>query len=85
MKPSTDWTVVRWEAVKGIANKDFTRVVALIPIAGYLIMFNDEIAGIASFDALAGVGEADSTPFLLGAWLNFAWCSLAASSCFAHS
>ncbi|MBO6624607.1 MAG: hypothetical protein JJ938_06995 [Roseicyclus sp.] len=65
MKPSTDWKGIRWDAVKGIANNDFTRVVALIPIAGYLILFNDEIAGIASFDALAGVGEDDRSPFLL--------------------
>lgn len=48
MKPSTDWKGVRWESVKGVANNDFTRVVALIPIAGYLILFNDEIAGMAS-------------------------------------
>jgi hypothetical protein len=65
MKPSTDWKGVRWDAVQGIANNDFTRVVALIPIVGYLILFNDEIAGIASFDALAGVGEADGSPFFL--------------------
>lgn len=65
MKPSTDWKCVRWETVKGVANNDFTRIVALIPIAGYLILFNDEIAGMASFDALAGVGEAERSPFLL--------------------
>ncbi|MEP4194584.1 MAG: hypothetical protein ABJL99_03010 [Aliishimia sp.] len=65
MKPSTDWKGLRWESVKGVANNDFTRVVALIPIAGYLILFNDEIVGMASFDALAGVGEADRSPFLL--------------------
>jgi hypothetical protein len=65
MKPSTDWKGVRWDAVQGIANNDFTRVVALIPIVGYLILFNDKIAGIASFDALAGVGEADGSPFFL--------------------
>ncbi|WP_114285733.1 hypothetical protein [Candidatus Halocynthiibacter alkanivorans] len=57
---------MRWDFVKGIANNDSTRVVALIPIAGYLILFNDEIARMASFDALAGVGEDDFSPFLLG-------------------
>lgn len=60
MTPSTDWKLVRWEAVKGVANNDFTRVVMLIPIAGYLILFNDEITGMASFDSLAGVGDADT-------------------------
>jgi len=65
MNSNTDWKVIRWDAVKGIANNDFTRVVTLIPMAGYLILFNDEIAGMASFDTLAGVGEADTSPFLL--------------------
>ena len=65
MKPSTEWKGLRWEAVKGVANNDFTRVVALIPVVGYLILFNDEIAGMVSFDALAGVGEAKRSPFLL--------------------
>lgn len=65
MKSKTDWKGVRWESVKGVANNDFTRVVALIPVAGYLILFNDEISGMVSFDAIAGVGEVDRSPFLL--------------------
>ena len=65
MKLSIDWKGLRWESVKSVANNDFTRVVTLIPIAGYLILFIDEIAGMASFDALAGVGEADRSPFLI--------------------
>ncbi|OWV40369.1 hypothetical protein [Mameliella alba] len=65
MKSRTDWQVVRWETVKAVANNDFTRVVGLIPIAGYLILFNDEIAGMLSFDALAGVGGTERSPFLL--------------------
>ncbi|AUC55893.1 hypothetical protein CDO87_15485 [Sagittula sp. P11] len=65
MKSPTDWKVVRWETVKSVANNDFTRVVGLIPIAGYLILFNDEIAGMLSFNALAGVGGAERSSFLL--------------------
>ncbi len=60
-----DWKIVRWDFVKGVANNDFTRVVALIPVAGYLILFNDEIVRMASFNALAGVGEDDRSPFIL--------------------
>lgn len=65
LKSRTDWKVVRWETVKGVASNDFTRVVGLIPIAGYLILFNDEIAGMLSFDALAGAAAAEKSPFLL--------------------
>lgn len=65
MRQHTDWKVVRWDFIKGIASNEFSRVVVLIPIAGYLILFNDEIAKIASFDALAGVSEDDVSPFML--------------------
>lgn len=64
MKLSMDWKIVRWNFVKGIANNEFTRVIGLIPVAGYLILFNDEIARLASFDALAGVGDGEVSPFL---------------------
>lgn len=66
MKLLMDWKFVRWDFVKGIANNDFTRVISLIPVAGYLILFNDEIARLASFDALAGVLGKDVSPFFLG-------------------
>lgn len=65
LKSRTDWKIVRWETVKSVASNDFTRVVGLIPIAGYLILFNDEIAGMLSFDALAGVAVAERSPFFL--------------------
>jgi len=64
MKQETDWKIVRWDFVKGIENNDFTRIVGLIPVAGYLILFNDEIARLASFDVLAGVKGDDVSPFL---------------------
>lgn len=65
MKFLTDWKILRWETVKVVANNDFTRVVGLIPLAGYLILLNDEIAGMLSFDALAGVSGEEKSPFLL--------------------
>ena len=52
-------------AAKGIASNDFTRVVSLIPIAGYLILFNDELIDISSFNTLAGVRDGDASPFIL--------------------
>lgn len=65
MKLRADWKFLRWETVKGVASNDFTRVLGLIPVAGYLILFNDEIAGILSFDALAGVAGQERSPFFL--------------------
>lgn len=65
LKYQTDWHIMQWSFIKGLANNDLSRVIGLVPLAGYLILFNDEIARLASFDTLAGVtGNAKSTFFL---------------------
>lgn len=45
----------QWQSVERVANNDLTRVVALLSIIGYLILFNDQIAETASFRMIAGV------------------------------
>jgi hypothetical protein len=51
--------------VKAVANNDLSRVIGLVPLAGYLILFNDEIANLTSFDTFAGVTEKSISPFFL--------------------
>jgi hypothetical protein len=65
MKFHSDWWIFHWSFVKGIASNDLTRVVALIPLAGYLILFNDEITKLVSFNTIAGVGPEAASPFVL--------------------
>ncbi|WP_037311355.1 hypothetical protein [Ruegeria halocynthiae] len=65
MKFHSDWKFTQWQSVERVANNDLTRVVALVPIIGYLILFNDQIAEIASFRMIAGVEPGAETPFLL--------------------
>jgi hypothetical protein len=65
MKFREDWQLLQWRAVKAIANNDLSRVMGLVPLAGYLILFNDEIASLASFDAFAGVTANSVSPFFL--------------------
>jgi hypothetical protein len=67
MKLSEDWRMVQWRAVKAVANNDVSRVIGLVPLAGYLILFNDEIAGLTSFDTIAGVADGSTNPFFLDA------------------
>lgn len=67
MKFGEDWRLIQWRAVKAVANNDVSRVIGLVPLAGYLILFNDEIAGLTSFDTLAGVTSGSSNPFFLDA------------------
>ena len=65
MNFSEDWQAIQWRAVKAVANNDLSRVIGLIPLAGYLILFNDEIANLASFDTFAGVTEKSVSTFFL--------------------
>ncbi|NVO56874.1 hypothetical protein HW561_13855 [Rhodobacteraceae bacterium B1Z28] len=65
MKFHSDWKFTQWQSVERVANNDLTRVVALVPIIGYLILFNDQIAEIASFRVIAGVEPGAETPFFL--------------------
>ncbi|SDY29656.1 hypothetical protein [Citreimonas salinaria] len=59
-----DWPILRWDAVRGIANNGLTRAAGIIPLVGYLILFNDRIADFMSFNTIAGVGELSPSPFL---------------------
>lgn len=65
MKYYSDWKFIQWQSVELVANNGIARVVGLVPLVGYLILFNDEIAGIASFDVLAGSRNEDISPFIL--------------------
>ncbi|NGQ93411.1 hypothetical protein G5V65_21235 [Rhodobacter sp. HX-7-19] len=67
MKLSEDWRLIQWRAVKAVANNDVSRVIGLVPLAGYLILFNDEIASLTSFDTIAGVVGGSKNPFFLDA------------------
>ena len=66
MNFTSDWQIIHWDRVKGVASNDLTRVVSLVPLAGYLILFNDEIATFISFDTIAGVSGDGLAPFVLG-------------------
>lgn len=66
MNLKSDWRFVRWNYVKSIASNDLTRVIVLVPLAGYLILFNDQIASMASFETIAGVNKNDASPFIFG-------------------
>ena len=63
-KYHADWRYTQWRFIKTIANNDLSRIIGLVPLAGYLILFNDEIARFASFDTLAGVTDQAGTTFL---------------------
>lgn len=65
MKFYSDWKIVQWNSVEKVANNELARIVGLVPLVGYLILFNDEIAGIASFTIIAGVENDNVSPFIL--------------------
>lgn len=65
MKFFSDWKATRWDFVEKIANNDLARVVGLVPLIGYLILFNDEIADIITFRTIAGAQYDSISPFFL--------------------
>lgn len=62
--------ILQWEFVRGVANNDLTRVVGFVPLIGYLILFNDKIAEIVSFNAIAGIESSTYSPFLMSGLLK---------------
>ncbi|QXT38661.1 hypothetical protein [Gymnodinialimonas ceratoperidinii] len=46
-----------------MTNNEISRVVALIPLIGYFIIFNDSVAAYLSFDLLAGADDTVASPF----------------------
>lgn len=65
MKFYSDMKITHWNYVERVASNDLSRIVGLVPLIGYLILFNDEIADIASFRTIAGVVDDNTSPFIL--------------------
>lgn len=65
MKFRSDWKFVQWQYVERVVSNDLARIVGMVPLIGYLILFNDEIADMASFKAIAGVRGDIASPFFL--------------------
>lgn len=65
IKLKMDWKIFQWSFVKSVASNDLSRIVGIVPLAGYLILFNDEVAKIITFNTIAGVDEDASSPFVL--------------------
>lgn len=56
---------IRWDFIEKIANNELSKLVVFIPIAGYLILFNDKFTDALTFDFIAGVHKEEVSPFFL--------------------
>ena len=65
MKYYSDWKMIRWNFVEKVANNNLSKIIGLVPLVGYLILFNDQIANLASFDTIANAQDDNFSPFLL--------------------
>lgn len=61
----SDWKITQWYCVEKVASNDLSRIIGFIPLIGYLILFNDEIANITSFRTIAGLEHGNASPFIL--------------------
>lgn len=56
---------LKWDFLRGFASNEIARYSGLIPVVGYLILFNDQLAGSLSFNQFAGANLDGKTPFLI--------------------
>ncbi len=55
-----------WSTVKKVASNDLTKIIGIVPVVGYLILFNDSILDKIQFDTITGTTGDEASPFLLG-------------------
>ena len=58
-------TWLQWRFLNSFANNEVARIVVVVLIAGYLILFKDGVAELLSFDRLAGISSSDYSPFVI--------------------
>ena len=61
----SEYNFLRWSAIQKLASNEISKVIGLIPLAGYLILFNDSLADAIGFDQIAGRAANENSPFLL--------------------
>ena len=55
-----------WSSVKKVASNDLTKIIGIVPVVGYLILFNDSILDTVQFNTITGTTGDEASPFLLG-------------------
>lgn len=56
---------LQWQLVAALSNNHISRVAALIPALGYLLLYNDQIASALEFNFLAGTENGENSTFIL--------------------
>lgn len=54
---------LRWDFIEKIADNEISKIVGIVPLVGYLILFNDSLLDTLSFSDFAGVSTEGDTPF----------------------
>ncbi|PHO03542.1 hypothetical protein CSC82_11780 [Rhodobacteraceae bacterium 4F10] len=56
---------LQWNFIEKLANNELSRIVGIVPVVGYLIIFNDGLSDTLSFDKIAGFENGSESPFFL--------------------
>jgi len=65
-KPQSEHELFQWSFISSIAGNDLSKLIAAVPIVGYLILFNDQFAETLSFKTIAGVNDINQSTFWFG-------------------
>jgi len=60
-----EYFLFQWQFISSAARNDLSRIIAVVPIVGYLILFNDYVAETLQFNVLAGARADDPSPFFI--------------------
>jgi len=63
--PQSDPSFLTWDFIEKVANNEFSKIVGVVPIVGYLILFNDSLVETLSFKEFVGGSDNLGSPFLL--------------------
>ena len=66
MNFTKDFFFLQWDFLEKISNNQLSKLIGIVPLVGYLILFNDEMAEFISFDYIVGRGSDEASPFFVG-------------------
>ncbi|MCV6823798.1 MULTISPECIES: hypothetical protein [Halocynthiibacter] len=64
-EPKQDPIWLRWNFIAHFADNELSRLIGIVPLVGYLILFSDPIIENFSLSLFAGASDSEESPFIL--------------------
>lgn len=64
------WKFLGWDVLEKVCNNQFSKLIGALPVIGYFILFNDEIADVLTFKFISGQANTEVNAFFLNSLLK---------------